>query len=190
LRGARPCIHLTFRFKFTEMENFGISASRTNGQHAVERAAADALNSRSFRERLPAWEPSKPCCVYSAICTMVAGVVPAAGVALALASGARSLHLICCRERRHPGLGLLAASLFGLAAVLLAITRSVPVPFFLWTSSWPPCCSKGTSSAAFALPPAWACTPPYTGAWFVAGAARAWFALRLPSPPCYPEFFT
>jgi len=29
LERARPCIHLTFRFKFTGMENFGISASRT-----------------------------------------------------------------------------------------------------------------------------------------------------------------
>ncbi|MGB7761160.1 MAG: hypothetical protein WBL61_15110 [Bryobacteraceae bacterium] len=53
--------------------------------------------------------------------------------ALALASGATSLHIDML-----PWSGvtltwvLLAASLFGLVTVLLAITRSIAAPFFLW----------------------------------------------------------
>ena len=102
--------------------------------------------------------------------------------AVALASGATSIHLDML-----PWSGatltwvLLAASLFGLAAVLLAIARTVSAPLFLWSlavagmllngyvfSNFRFAAGAGVHTAIFLI----------LGSWLA--LLGAWFALRLP----------
>jgi hypothetical protein len=168
------------------MENFGISASRTDGQHAVERAARGCVRiAVPFREEATGVGAVKTLLrlfsyLYHGLLALFLLLVSA----LALASGARSLHLdILPWSGATLAWVLLAASLFGLAAVLLAITRSVPVPFFLWSLVVAAMLLKGYVFSSFRFA---AGVGVHTAIYLVLGSwlalLGAWFALRLPKP--------
>jgi hypothetical protein len=99
---------------------------------------------------------------------------------VALATGATSIHLDML-----PWSGatltwvLLAASLFGLAAVLLAITRTVSVPFFLWNLVVAAMLLRGYVFSSFRFA---AGAGVHTAIYLMLGSwlalVGAWFALR------------
>ena len=104
--------------------------------------------------------------------------------AVALASGATSLHLDML-----PWSGatltwlLLAASLFALAAVLLAITRAISAPLFLWSLVVAGMLIRGYIFSSFRFAPG---VGVHTAIYLMLGSwlalLGAWFGLRLPKP--------
>ncbi|HEY1220913.1 MAG: hypothetical protein ABSE42_00845 [Bryobacteraceae bacterium] len=100
--------------------------------------------------------------------------------ALALASGATSIHLDML-----PWSGatltwvLLAAALFGLVAVLLAATRTVAAPFFLWSLVVVAMLLRGYVFSSYRFAPGIGVS---TAVYLVLGSwlalLGAWFALR------------
>jgi len=104
--------------------------------------------------------------------------------ALALASGARSLHLdMLPWSGRHPAWSCSPLLSSGWPQCCLAITRSVPVPFFLWSLVVAAMLLRGYVFSSFSL-----CRRRgrahrhIPGAWLVASASRRLFGLRLPKP--------
>jgi hypothetical protein len=100
---------------------------------------------------------------------------------LALASGARSLHLgVLPWSGATLAWILLAASLFGLITVLLAITRSVSSLFFLWSLVVAAMLLKGYVFSSYRFAPG---VGVHTAAYLVLGSwlalLGAWCALGL-----------
>jgi hypothetical protein len=100
---------------------------------------------------------------------------------LALGSGARSLRLdVLPWSGATLAWILLAASLFGLIALLLAVTRSVSAPFFLWSLVVAAMLVRGYVFSSYRFAPG---VGVYTAVYLVIGSwlalAGAWFALGL-----------